>query len=61
LREVEKYPTIVGFEPGTLELIAIVLTNFAERADKHTKRLEKDRDQVKTGRRSGRGRDAGKR
>jgi len=31
LREVEKYPSIVGFEPGTMALIAIVLTNFAKR------------------------------
>jgi len=31
LREVEKYPSIVGFEPGTLALKANVLTNFAER------------------------------
>jgi len=33
LREVEKCPSIVGFEPGTLALIANVLTNFAERTD----------------------------
>jgi len=33
MREVEKYPSIVGFEPGTLALIANVLTNFAERTD----------------------------
>jgi len=33
LREVEKYPSIVGFEPGTLALIANTLTNFAEMTD----------------------------
>jgi len=33
LREVEKYPSIVGFQPGTMALIANVLTNFAERSD----------------------------
>jgi len=30
LKEVEKYSSIVGFEPETLELIANMLTNFAE-------------------------------
>jgi len=33
LREVEKYPSIVGFDSGTLALIANVLTNFAERTE----------------------------
>jgi len=33
LREVEKYLSIVGFEPGTLALIANTLTNFAEMTD----------------------------
>jgi len=31
LREVVKYPSTVGFEPGTLALIANTLINFAER------------------------------
>jgi len=34
LREVEKYPSIVGCETGTLALIANVLTNFAENKKK---------------------------
>jgi len=34
LREVEKYPSIVGFEPGILALIANTLTNLAEMTDK---------------------------
>jgi len=33
LREVEKYPSIVELEPGTLALIDKVITNFTERTD----------------------------
>ncbi len=39
MREVEKYPSIVGFEPGTLALIANVLTNFAERTDYEKRKM----------------------
>jgi len=41
LREVEKYPTIVGFEPGSLALIAKALTNFSEITDE---KMNGDRD-----------------
>ncbi len=30
MREVEKYPSIVGFEPGTLTSEVSMLTNYAE-------------------------------
>jgi len=34
LRDVEKYPSIIGLKPGTLALLANMLTNFAEMKDK---------------------------